>query len=92
MSYVSVDDAVGKILDSGPGPMLAKIDIKSVFRLIPVHPADKHLLAMSWKGALYIDTCLPFGLRSAPGYRCQPLRMDPKGMYSKAAWVPELHF
>ena len=92
MSYVSVDDAVGKILDSGPGPMLAKIDIKSVFRLIPVHPADKHLLAMSWKGALYINTCLPFGLRSAPGYRCRPLRMDPKGMYSKAARVPELHF
>ena len=27
MSYVSVDDAVRKILDSGPGSMLAKIDI-----------------------------------------------------------------
>ena len=55
MSYVSVDDAVHKILDSGPGSMLAKIDIKSAFRLIPVHPADRHLLAMSWRGALYID-------------------------------------
>ena len=63
MSYVSVDDAVRKILDSGPG---SKIDINSAFRLIPVHPADSHLLAMSWRGALYIDTCLPFGLRSAP--------------------------
>lgn len=66
MSYISVDDAVRHILDSGPGTLLAKIDIKSAFRLIPVHPADRHLLAMSWKGALYIDTCLPFGLRSAP--------------------------
>ena len=50
----------------GPGTLLAKIDIKSAFRLIPVHPADRHLLAMEWRGGIYIDTCLPFGLRSAP--------------------------
>jgi len=31
-----------------------------------VHPADHHLLAMNWEGNLYIDTYLPFGLRSAP--------------------------
>ena len=40
--------------------------LKSVFRLLPVHPSDRHLLGMSWNNALYIDTCLPFGLRSAP--------------------------
>jgi len=46
--------------------MLAKIDIQSAFRLIPVHPMDCHLLAMSWSDGMYIDTCLPFGLHSAP--------------------------
>ena len=46
--------------------MLAKIDICSAFRLMPVHPADRHLLAMEWEGQVYIDACLPFGLRSAP--------------------------
>ena len=46
--------------------MLAKIDIKSAFRLLPVHPADRHLLAMRWRDNIFIDTCLPFGLRSAP--------------------------
>ena len=66
MSYITVDDAVREILDVGPGSLLAKIDIKSAFCLIPVQPADRHLLAMSWNGSLYIDTCLPFGLRSAP--------------------------
>ena len=51
----------------GPGALLAKIDVRHAFRLLPVHPAaDRHLLAMSWKGDLFIDTCLPFGLRSAP--------------------------
>ena len=46
--------------------MLAKIDIKSAFRLLPVHPADRHLLGMKWRGNVYIDHCIPFGLRSAP--------------------------
>ena len=66
MSYISVDDAIEKIITLGPGALLAKIDIQSAFRLIPVHPADRHLLAMEWRGSIYIDTCLPFGLRSAP--------------------------
>ena len=50
----------------GKGCYLAKIDIDSVFRNIPVHPNDRHLLGMIWNGALYIDTVLPFGLRFAP--------------------------
>ena len=45
---------------------MAKIDIKSAFGLLPVDPTDCHLLAMKWRKQLYIDTCLPFGLRSAP--------------------------
>ncbi len=44
----------------------SKIDVKSAFRLIPVHPFDRHLLAMEWKDNIYVDTCLPFCLRSAP--------------------------
>ena len=52
MSYVSVDDAVRKILDSGPGSMLAKIDIKSAFRRIPVQ------LRCLWFFVAYFDTCL----------------------------------
>ena len=50
----------------GQGNLLAKIDIKSAFRLLPVHPADRHLLAMHWDHNLYIDTCLLFGLQAAP--------------------------
>ena len=45
---------------------MAKINIKSAFRLLPVHPADRHLLGMNWKNNIYIDHCIPFGLRSAP--------------------------
>ena len=35
-------------------------------RLVLSQPADRHVLGMQWNGGIYIDTCLPFGLRSAP--------------------------
>ena len=46
--------------------MLAKIDIAHAYRNVPVHPEDRKLLGMQWQGKVYIDTALPFGLRSAP--------------------------
>ena len=66
LSYITVDTAINHIIELGPGALLAKMDIKSAFRLLPVHPSDRHLLAMKWNKGIYIDTCLPFGLRSAP--------------------------
>ena len=64
--YITVDKAIDQIMALGKGTLLAKIDIKSVFCLLLVHPADRHLLAMKWRQQLYIDTCLPIGLRLAP--------------------------
>ena len=66
LTYVTIDDAILNILQSGRHTLLAKIDIKSAFRLLPVHPTDCHLLGMTWKDRIYIDHCIPFGLRSAP--------------------------
>ena len=65
LSYITVDDAINKVLELGPNTLMAKIDIKSAFRLLPVHPADRHLLAVEWQNKIFIDTCLPFGLWSA---------------------------
>ena len=66
LTYITVDTAINHILIFGTGTLLAKVDIKSTFCLLPVHPADRHLLVMRWKKQLYIDICLPFDLRSAP--------------------------
>ena len=66
LSYTSVESIVQKIVSNGQGTLLAKIDVESAFRNIPVHPQDRHLLGMLWEGGLYVDTVLPFGLRSAP--------------------------
>lgn len=66
LSYISVDDVAQVILKLGKGTLLAKVDVKEAFRIIPVHPHDRLLLGMLWDSKLYLDKCLPFGLRSAP--------------------------
>lgn len=43
----------------------AKLDLKSAYRIVPVHPLDQHLLGIEWQGIQYWDQALPFGLRSA---------------------------
>ena len=40
LTYITVDTAIEQIMALGKGKLLAKIDIKSAFRLLPVHPAD----------------------------------------------------
>ena len=66
LHYAKVDDAVDIIRQLGRGAQLVKLDIKDAYRIVPVHPADYHLLGIEWRGNTYIDRALPFGLRSAP--------------------------
>ena len=66
MKYATVDDAAKLVLALGKGTCMAKLDIAHAYRNIPVHPDDRHLLGMVWNSQLFIDTVLPFELRSAP--------------------------
>ncbi len=54
------------LLKLGPNCFMAKTDVQSAFRNIPVHPDDWELLGMKWRGLYFFDRVLPFGLRSAP--------------------------
>ena len=65
MKYISMDDAINEVLQQGRNSLKAKIDVKSAFQLLPIHPADQYLLAMERNNEIFIDTCLPFGLCSA---------------------------
>lgn len=66
LSYISIDVIAAAILCLGRGTLIAKTDIKHAYRQVPVHPQDRPLLGMLWKRGYYLDTVLPFGLRSAP--------------------------
>ena len=65
VKYSSVGQAIQHIIQFGPGTYLAKTDIKSAFRIIPVSPADYHLLGFTWQGKYYYDKCLPMGCSSS---------------------------
>ena len=66
LKYTTVEQVAKEAVLLGRGSLIAKIDIKSAYRLIPVAPEDRHYLGMNWKGKTYVDAKLPFGLRSAP--------------------------
>ena len=59
LTYISVDTAINYIMELGPGTLLAKSDIKSAFRLLPVHTSDRHLLAMKWNKGIYMPAVRP---------------------------------
>lgn len=63
--YASVDDAIVKIKELDKDVYLAKTDILSAFRIIPVHPEDYELLGLQWDGKIYIDRCLAMGCRTS---------------------------
>ena len=65
VKYQSIDDAISVIKWLGKGCFMAKTDIKSAFRLVPVHPDDHYLLGFKWQGKYYYDKCLPMGCSSS---------------------------
>ena len=65
VQYATVADAIRLIKRAGPGCFLAKTDIKSAFRIIPIHPSDYPLLGIKWRGLYYYDRCMPMGCSSS---------------------------
>ena len=66
LHYATVDDAIEAVLQLGIGARMAKVDLQSAFRMVPVHREDWELLRIHWQDHYYVDNCLPFGLHSAP--------------------------
>lgn len=66
LHYVSVDHVAAKVVSPSEGTLLGKMDTKQAYRNIPVAVADRRLLGMVWKSKVYVNKCLPFGLKSAP--------------------------
>ena len=59
--YASSDEVVKLVVHVGKGAFMAKADIESAFRLLPVHPRDFCLLGMKVNDFYLIDKSLPIG-------------------------------
>ena len=66
VQYMKVDDIIDGIMLLGWGILLAKFDVESAYRIIPIHPNDCYLFGMQWQGYHFVDMALPFGLCSVP--------------------------
>uniref|UniRef100_A0A1X7TTG3 Reverse transcriptase domain-containing protein n=1 Tax=Amphimedon queenslandica TaxID=400682 RepID=A0A1X7TTG3_AMPQE len=66
LKYTSVNRVAEVKADLGVGTLMPKIHIKSVYRMILVHLADRPLLGWKWEGQVFVDSALRFGLCSAP--------------------------
>ena len=66
VAFSSVDDAAHLMHHLGPNTLLAKLDIKEAYRLIPVHPNDRIFQGICWQDSIFVDCQLPFGLAFAP--------------------------
>jgi hypothetical protein len=55
-----IQHALQLISDMGRGCHLAKMDVKSAYRLLPIHHTDWHLFGCVVENLLFIDTYMPF--------------------------------
>ena len=46
LSYISGEKVAKQAMSLGRGALLEKIDIKSAYRLVPVHPSERMLVGM----------------------------------------------
>ena len=66
LHYTTVDDVVAMVSGYGKGCIMAKVDFKAAFSMVPIIAEEWDLLGLHWKGKYYVDTCLIFGLRLVP--------------------------
>ncbi len=66
LKYHDIDQAIDMIKIAGRGAWLAKIDITSAFKVMPIHPDSWHLFGVRWLGKYYFAVRLTFGGKSSP--------------------------
>ena len=55
LHYITVDQIIRSVSRLGKGALMAKFDVESAYRNVPVHPSDHHLLGMKWRDQYYVD-------------------------------------
>ena len=68
VSYTKFDTVVDMVFSLGKSALMAKRDIRSAFRLLPVSPLDFELLGIHVDGKIFINLNMPFGASCAPFY------------------------
>ncbi|XP_056596689.1 uncharacterized protein LOC130414700 [Triplophysa dalaica] len=66
LHYHDIEQAITLIKKAGRSAWLAKVDITSTFKIMPIHPDFWHLFGIRWNQKFYFSVHLTFGCRSSP--------------------------
>lgn len=61
ISYEDFDHVASQIVTQGVGALISKVDIKSAFCILPIHPSYIYLFGFTFKDSYFMDKCLPLG-------------------------------
>lgn len=51
LSYMTILEGAEGVTAHGRGSLMAKVDIRNAYRMVPVHPEDRCLMGMTWTDA-----------------------------------------
>jgi hypothetical protein len=66
IKYIKIQDVYQSVLHAGQGCLIIKRDIRDAFRNVPIATWTQWLLGFQWEDEFYKETCLSFGLATAP--------------------------
>lgn len=66
LRYTRFQEVLKLIIKAGKHCVILKRDVKVAFRNVPVAPQHQWLLGFTWWKRFYKETCLSFGLATAP--------------------------
>lgn len=87
-SLPTIDDAIGRIRDIGPGAYMCSVDIARAYKNFKSDPLDWPLLCLQWQNCYYCDISMPFGSR-ASSYHMQTIAnalvdvLESNGIYAR---------
>ena len=65
VQYANITRAIKIVKQLGRGCYMAKTDIKSAFRIVPLNPDQYKLMGIKFNGKWYVDLCLAMGASSS---------------------------
>lgn len=66
-AWGTFDEAVKMLLSLPDGAEAATFDIRAAYRVTPIRPDQQNALCLIWRGKVYIDRAVMFGLASSAG-------------------------